>query len=129
VLTTGLLFSVSRDILLQSTLLNTIYLRSILILSSHIRLRLPSRLFASGFFTRNLYAFLCTPYVPHAPPIISPSSIFLIKCKSALAIATGKQTINDTISRHALTHLRTHTLTLCHSNALTVFLSEIILQI
>ena len=40
-----------------------------------------------------------------------------------------KQTINDTILRHTLTHSHTHTLTSCHSNPLTVLLSEIILQI
>ena len=43
--------------------------RSILILSSHLRLGLPSGLFPSGFPTETLHATLLPPYVPHAPPI------------------------------------------------------------
>jgi hypothetical protein len=37
------------------------YPRSILILSTHLRLGLPSGLFPSGFPTNNLYAFLFSP--------------------------------------------------------------------
>ena len=43
--------------------------RSILILSSHLRLGLPNGLFPSGFPTRTLYTPLPCPYAPHAPPI------------------------------------------------------------
>ena len=39
--------------------------RSILILSAHLHLGLPSGLFPSGFPTKTLYA----PYAPHAQPI------------------------------------------------------------
>jgi hypothetical protein len=39
------------------------YLRSILILSSHLRLGLPSSLFPSGFPTNILYVFLFSPFV------------------------------------------------------------------
>ena len=47
--------------------------RSILILSSHLRLGLPSGLFPSCFPTKTLCTTL-PPYMPHAPPI----SFFLI---------------------------------------------------
>ena len=40
--------------------------RTILIVSSHLRLGLPSSLFPSGFSTKTRYAHLLTPYVLHA---------------------------------------------------------------
>jgi hypothetical protein len=45
-----------------------ISLRSILILSTYIYLRLPSGLFPYGFPTNSLYMFLFSPSVLHAPP-------------------------------------------------------------
>jgi hypothetical protein len=48
----------SRIWWIQSTHSHTISLRSILILSSHLRLHLSSCLFPSGFRTEMLYAFL-----------------------------------------------------------------------
>ena len=42
--------------------------RFVLILSSHLRLGLPSGLFPSGFPTKTLYTSL-SPYVLHVPPI------------------------------------------------------------
>jgi hypothetical protein len=47
-----------------------LFLRSILIASSHLRLGLAS-LFPSGFPTKTLYTFLSSPLpcVPHVPPI------------------------------------------------------------
>ena len=43
--------------------------RSILILSSHLCLGLPSGLFPSCFPTKTLYGHLPSPYMQHAPPI------------------------------------------------------------
>jgi hypothetical protein len=48
---------------------HSIFLRLILILSSHLRLGLPSGLFPSGFSTKTLHEFLFSPYVLHALPI------------------------------------------------------------
>ena len=43
--------------------------RSILILSSHLRLGLPTGLFPSGFAPKSCAHLSLPPYVPHAPPI------------------------------------------------------------
>ena len=59
-----------------------ISLRSILILSTHQRLGLPSGLFPSGFPTKPLYTPSPHPYTPHAQPIsifsiLSPSQYWV----------------------------------------------------
>ena len=46
-----------------------IFWESILTLSSHLRLGLPSGLFPSGFSIKTLYMPLLSPYVLHAQPI------------------------------------------------------------
>jgi hypothetical protein len=57
VFTRALHWSLSRAISIQSTPSRPIYLRFILILSTHLRLCVPSGLFPSGFPTNILYAF------------------------------------------------------------------------
>ena len=42
---------------------------SILILSTHLRLGLPSGLLPSGFPSKTLYTHISSPYTPHAQPI------------------------------------------------------------
>ena len=54
---------------IQSTCPQPTSWRSKLILSTHLRLGLPSGLFPSGFPTRILYAPSPPPYAPHAQPI------------------------------------------------------------
>ena len=53
--------SLSRASPIQSTYPHPTSWRSILILSTHLRLGLPSGLFPSGFPTKNLYAPLSSP--------------------------------------------------------------------
>jgi hypothetical protein len=56
---------------IQSTVTHPITLRSILILSTYLRLGLPSSLFSSGFPNKILHLFLSSPFVLHALPISS----------------------------------------------------------
>jgi hypothetical protein len=63
-----------------------LYLKSILILSTHLRLGLPSGLFPSGFPANIPYAFLLPPFVLHVLPIIQQlrltvfTFVFRISC-------------------------------------------------
>jgi hypothetical protein len=51
--------------------ISSVSLRSILILSTHLRLGLPSGPFPTDFPTNILYEFLFSPFVLHAPPTSS----------------------------------------------------------
>jgi hypothetical protein len=44
--------------------------RSILMLSAHLHLGLPSGLFHPGFPTKTCIRLSSPPYVPHAPPFL-----------------------------------------------------------
>jgi hypothetical protein len=61
VFTRALDWSLSWARSIQSIPSHPVYLRSILILSTHLRLRLPSGLFPPRFLTNILYAFLFSP--------------------------------------------------------------------
>jgi hypothetical protein len=71
VFTRALHWSLSWARSIQSIPPNPIYLRSILILSTHLHLGLPGGLSPAGFPTIILYAFLFTPSVLHVLPIWS----------------------------------------------------------
>jgi len=74
VLTSDRHLSLSSASPIQSTCPHPTSWRSILILSTHLRLGLPSGLLPSGFPTKTLYTPSPHPYAPHAQPI----SFFLI---------------------------------------------------
>jgi hypothetical protein len=57
----------------QSTPSHPIFLRSILILFTHLRLSIPSGLFPSGLPTNILYAFLFSPHSCYMPRPYHPS--------------------------------------------------------
>jgi hypothetical protein len=71
VFTRALHWSLSWAISIQSTPSHPISLRSILILSTHLRLGYPSSRFTSGFCTDILHAFLFSPFLLHALHISS----------------------------------------------------------
>jgi len=60
---------------IQSIYPHPTFWRSILIISTHLRLGLPSGLFPSGFPSKTLYTPSPHPYAPHAQPISSFSSL------------------------------------------------------
>ena len=62
-------FSLSWASPIQSIYPHPTSWRSILILSTHLRLGLPSGLFPSSIPTKTLYTPSLHPYVPHAQPI------------------------------------------------------------
>jgi hypothetical protein len=71
VFTRALHWSLSWARSIQSILSHPISLRTILILSTYLRLGLPCGLFPSGFRTNILHAVLFSTFVLHALPISS----------------------------------------------------------
>jgi hypothetical protein len=71
VFTRAIHWSLSWAMSIQSTPSHPIYLRSILILPTHLRLVLPSGLFPSSFSTNILYVFLFSPIRTTSPAISS----------------------------------------------------------
>ena len=66
--------------------------RSVLILSTHLRLGLPSGLLPSGFPTKTLYTSSPHPYLPHAQPIsffsiLSPAQYWVRSTKHLLHVS------------------------------------------
>ena len=62
--------------------------RSIIILSTHLRLGLPSGLFPSGFPTKTPYTPSSHPYAPHAQPISLVMDILLLeKCLNPFTVS------------------------------------------
>jgi hypothetical protein len=61
--------SISRTTLIQIKMSHHIYLKSVLILLSHLRPDIPNDLVHSGFPIKTLYLLIFYPHVTHAPPI------------------------------------------------------------
>jgi len=86
--------------------------RSILILSTHLRLDLPSGLFPSGFPSKTLFTPSLHPYAPHAQPIsffsiLSPAQ-YWVRSTNHLAPRNGGKYWNWEQFTHSLTHSLPH---------------------
>ena len=64
--------------------------RSVRILSTHVRLGLPSVLFPSGFITKRLYAHSTHPFKSHSQPFIFVSTLppaqYWVRCTKHLGL-------------------------------------------
>ena len=100
---------------IQSTCPQHTSWRSILILSTHLRLGLPNVLFPSGFPTRTLYAPSPPPYKPHAQPIsffsiLSPAQYWVrstdhLALRYAISSLLGPNILLNTIFSNTISFL------------------------
>ena len=97
---------------IQSTYPHPTSWRSILILSTHLRLGLPSGLFHSGLTTKTLYAPSPHPYAPHAQPlsffsILSPAQ-YWVRSTDNLVPRYAISSIPPLLIRNATTNCTLH---------------------
>ena len=84
--------------------------RSILILSTHLRLGLPSGLLPTGFPSKTLYTPSPHPYSPHAQPIsffsiLSPAQYWVRSTNCRYTLTVDTQTVLTVDTHYKIVHL------------------------